>query len=43
MYYGLGDGGVIDSRGRTVVIHYSLAKMPVGLPLPAMLGGLVTS
>ena len=26
--YGMGDGGVIDGRGRTVVIHYSLAKMP---------------
>ena len=24
----MGDGGVIDGRGRTVVIHYSLAKMP---------------
>lgn len=28
--YSFGDDGVIDSRGRTVVIHYSLAKMPDG-------------
>lgn len=28
--YGFGDGGVIDRRGITLVIHYSLVKMPDG-------------
>jgi hypothetical protein len=27
-YYGFGDDGVADARGLTVVIHYSLAKLP---------------
>jgi len=27
-YFSFGDDGVVDSRGRTLVIHYSLAKLP---------------
>jgi hypothetical protein len=27
-YYGYGDDGVVDARGITVVIHYSLARLP---------------
>ena len=26
--FGFGDDGVVDSRGMTLVIHYSLAKLP---------------
>jgi hypothetical protein len=29
-FYGFGDSGVADSRGLTLVIHYSLARLPDG-------------